>query len=292
MIKEIQAKTLLQHVKQPDPWFGLRYNLNIYRGCQHHCIYCDSRSACYQIDDFDRDVLVKVNAPDLLDQELAHKRIKGTIGTGSMNDCYMPLEGELGMTRKVLQVIAKHGFGVHIITKSSLVARDSDLLQQIGRVYATVSFTITTADDDLGKKIEPCAARVSERLAAMRVLADGGVTTGVTLMPVLPFINDTPENIIAILEKAKAGGAKYVIPAFGVTLRDRQRDYFYAQLDQLYPGMSDRFRRIYRERYSCDVPRSHELYRVFHEGCQRLGLLDHLEPYSPPAKPSQPGLGL
>lgn len=292
MIIDIQAKTLIQHVKQPDTWFGLRYSLNIYRGCQHHCIYCDSRSLCYQIEAFDRDVLVKVNAPELLDRELGHKRIKGTIGTGSMNDCYLPLENELGMTRRVLEVIAKHGFGVHIITKSNLVARDIDLLQRIGRTYAAVSFTITTAEDSLGRKLEPCAPAVSERLAAMKSLADAGIYTGVTLMPLLPYINDTPENVIAILEQAATAGAKYVIPAFGVTMRDRQREYLYTQLDRLFPGLTEKYKRRYGERYSYDVPGSGELYQVFHEHCQRLGMRDHMGQYIPPAKPFQPGLGI
>jgi DNA repair photolyase len=287
MIHEIQAKTLLQHVKKPDSWFGLHYGLNIYRGCQHHCIYCDSRSECYQIEAFDRDVLVKVNAPDLLDRELAHKRIKGVIGTGSMNDAYMPLEAELGMTRRVLQVIAQHGFGVHIITKSCLVERDIDLLLLIKRFYTAVSFTITTADDDLGKILEPGASLVSERLRAMKALSRAGIRTGVTLMPVLPFIEDQPENIIAILEKAAACGASYVIPAFGVTLRDRQREYFYNQLDRHFPGLSERYHQAYGNRYSCDVPNSTQLYRVFADHCRNLGLLDHLDVYVPAPEPVQ-----
>ena len=289
MIVEVQAKSLLQNMKQPDPWFGLRYNLNIYRGCEHHCIYCDSRSACYQIEAFDRDILVKVNAPDLLNRELAHKRIKGIIGTGSMSDCYMPLEARLGLTRQVLKIIADHGFGVHIITKSNLVSRDIDLLQQISKVYATVSFTITTSSDELGKQLEPGAPLVSERLQAMRSLSDAGIQTGVTLMPILPEINDSSENILTILELAHAAGAKYVLPAFGVTMRDRQREYLYSRLDALFPGLSKRYQQMFGDRYSCQVPKSNQLYHHFHERIRKLGMEDHIQPYTQPSKPYQPG---
>lgn len=291
MIKEIQAKTLLSPVKQPDTWFGLRFGMNIYRGCQHHCIYCDSRSECYQIDDFDRDVLVKVNAPELLERELAHKRIKGTIGTGSMNDPYMPLEASLGMTRQILQVIKKFIFPVHIITKSDLVARDADLLADISRTYASVSFTITCADDALCRQIEPGASPTSARLRAMRTLADAGVQTGVTLMPVLPFITDNEENIRAIVEKAAQAGASYIIPAFGVTLRDRQREYYYQQLDRLFPGLSERYRRTYGGRYSADPANSGRLWEVFQDACRRTQLPDRIPVYQP-AGPVQAELGI
>src|SRR5512137_2350561 len=158
MIKEIQAKTLLGRVKGPDDWFGLYYNMNLYRGCQHQCIYCDSRSECYQIENFNQDVLIKANAIELLRRELAGKRFIGTIGTGSMNDPYMPLEAGLRLTRGALEVIAEAGFPVHVITKSDLVLRDIDLLEEIGRKsYAAVTFTVTTADDPLSRKLEPGA---------------------------------------------------------------------------------------------------------------------------------------
>ena len=157
MIKEITAKTLLSSAKQPDPWFGIKYTMNLYRGCQHQCIYCDSRSECYQIEDFDHDVLVKANALDLLRDELPRKRVKGTVGTGSMNDPYMPLEAKLNLTGRALEIIADYRFPVHVITKSDLVVRDADILADIGRVYAAISFTITAADDDLSRRLEPGA---------------------------------------------------------------------------------------------------------------------------------------
>jgi DNA repair photolyase len=292
MIREIIAKTLLSYVKQPDPYFGLKYNLNLYRGCQHHCIYCDSRSKCYQIEAFDRDVLVKVNAPELLANELTHKRIKGTIGTGSMNDPYMPLESEIQLTRRVLKVISRFGFPVHIITKSDLIVRDVDILQEINKVYATISFTITTADDALGKKLEPGAPLVSKRLKAMKILSDAGIRTGVTLMPVLPFIEDNPDNIKSILEKAADAGAKYIIPAFSVTLRDRQRDYYYNQLDKIFPGLSLRYKTTFGNRYSYSTPGSNKLYDLFKTQCLKLGLMNGIIPYHPMVTPLQPQLGI
>src|SRR5512136_1944557 len=153
MIHEVTARTLLSSARQPDPWFGLKYTMNLYRGCQHQCIYCDSRSECYQIENFNQDVLVKVNAIELLQRELAGKRVIGTIGTGSMNDPYMPLEAEVQLTRHALEVIAGSGFPVHVITKSDLVLRDIDLLEEINRKsYAAVTFTVTTADDSLSRR--------------------------------------------------------------------------------------------------------------------------------------------
>src|SRR5512136_1280948 len=219
MIKEIQAKVLLSSAKQLDPWFGIKYTMNLYRGCPHQCIYCDSRSECYQIENF-ADVLVKVNAIELLKKELPRKRVKGTIGTGSMSDPYLPLEATRRLTAQALDVIAEHQFPIHVLTKSDLVLRDLDALRTISRIYATISFTITTADDELGKKIEPGAPLVSRRFAAMARLAGAGLLAGVLLMPVLPFLEDNAENITAIVTRAKECGATYILASFGMTLRD------------------------------------------------------------------------
>ncbi len=168
--------------------------MNLYRGCQHRCIYCDSRSECYQIEDFDGEVIVKVNAVDLLADQLPRKRIKGTIGTGSMNDPYMPIEKQYNLTGQALAVIAENRFPVHVLTKSDLVLRDIDTLTEISKTFAAVSFTITTADDQLGKKLEPGAPLVSRRFKPWPI-AQRGIHTGVLLMPLLPMIEDTPENV-------------------------------------------------------------------------------------------------
>jgi DNA repair photolyase len=278
-IKEIQAKVLLSHVRQPDTWFGLKYNMNLYRGCQHRCIYCDSRSECYRIENFDGEVLVKANAIELLREELARKRVKGTIGLGSMNDPYMPLEREVNLTGRALELIAQFGFTVHVMTKSDLILRDLDTLCEINERYATVSFTITTADDELGKKLEPGAPLVSARFRAMRAIADRGVQTGVSLMPVLPFIEDTEENIAAIVRKTHEHGGSYIIPSFGMTMRDRQRTYYYGRLDHLFPGLREKYERAYGDRYHCLVPNADRLEEVFYELCEQYSLAPRIIPY-------------
>jgi len=282
MIKEIQAKTLLARVKQPDDWFGLYYNMNLYRGCQHQCIYCDSRSECYQIEDFDHDVLVKANAVELLRRELAGKQVVGTIGTGSMNDPYMPLERETQLTRRALEAIAAAGFPVHVITKSDLVLRDLDLLEEIGRkTYAAVTFTVTSADDALSKRIEPGAPVSSRRLAALLALRQSGILSGVALMPVLPFIEDTEENIRLIVRQAQAAGAKYILPSFGMSLRDRQRRYYYARLDSLFPGLRPLYERAFGERYSAPARNARHLGEVFSGLCAELDIATRLPVFAP-----------
>jgi DNA repair photolyase len=292
MIEEVQARTLLSKVKQPDPWFGLTYNMNLYRGCQHQCIYCDSRSECYQIKDFTHDVLVKVNAPELLNKELSHKRTKGTIGTGSMNDPYMPLEAERRLTVRALEVIAHYGFPVHILTKSNLVLRDIDILKRISRVYAAVSFTITTADDDLGRKLEPGAAPVSERFKAMEALTSAGIYTGVLMMPVLPFLEDSEENIRSIVSRAASYGAQYILPCFGVTLRGRQREYFLTRVDSLSPGMRAKYESTFGQRYLCESPNTAYLKHLFVELCAKYAIDILIQQYRPVPIASQLSLDL
>lgn len=284
MIHEIQAKTLLAHISQPDPWFGMRYNMNIYRGCEHQCIYCDSRSECYGIEDF-RDVLVKVNALELLARELPRKRQKGLIGTGSMSDPYTPAEARYNLTGRAMEMIAEMGFPVHIITKSDLILRDLETLVEINRVRANVSFTITTADDDLAAKLEPGAPSPSRRLAALEHLVARGIHAGVTLMPVLPFIEDTEDNVREIITRAAGAGARYVLAATGMTLRDRQRTYYYEALDRLFPGLRGRYERAYGGRYHAAPPNARQLEATVAELVARYGLETAVSPYeaAPPA---------
>jgi DNA repair photolyase len=265
MIKEIHAKTILNPVKQPDTWFGLKYNMNLYRGCQHRCIYCDSRSLCYGIDGFDTEVLVKVNAVDLLREALPRKRVIGTIGTGSMNDPYMPVEKHFNLAGRALEVIAENHFPVHVITKSDLVLKDIDTLVEINKVYAAVSFTVTAADNELCKLVEPLSPRSSQRFAAMRKLADQGICTGAVLMPVLPFIEDNEKNLTAIVEKAVGSGASYIIPSLGMTLRDRQRSYYYDKLDEHFPGLRKQYVKAFGGNYFASANQAKHLYRCLEE---------------------------
>jgi DNA repair photolyase len=268
-------------VKGPDDWFGLYYNMNLYRGCQHQCIYCDSRSECYRIEDFEHDVLIKANAIELLRRELTGKRVVGTIGTGSVNDPYMPLEAEVRLTGRPLEAIAEYGFPVHVITKSDLVLRDIDLLEEIGhKSYAAVTFTVTTAEDALSKRLEPGAPVSSRRLNALQTLSQRGILTGVAMMPVLPFIEDTEENIRAIVRMAHAAGAKYILPAFGLTLRDQQRDYYYTKLDRLFPGMRPRYEQAFGERYSAAAHNARHLGQFFAEMCHEIGTATKMPPFA------------
>jgi DNA repair photolyase len=280
VIKEISAKTILNSVKQPDPYFGLKYNMNLYRGCQHQCIYCDSRSECYQIENF-ADIHVKVNAIDLLRDVLPRKRLRGTIGFGSMNDTYMPIERQYKLTRRALEVIVVHQFPVHIITKSDLILRDIDLLSEIKRVYAAVSFTITSADDELAKKLEPGAPPSSARFAAMRRLAEAGIHTGVTMMPILPFIEDTVDNITQLIETAHQAGAVYILPWFGMSLRAGSRDYYYDKLDQLFPGVKQKYIQRFGGRYECNSPNWRKLDEVYQRLVYKYGIATRMPVFTP-----------
>jgi len=280
MVTEISAKTILNHVKQPDPWFGLKYNMNLYRGCQHQCIYCDSRSECYHLGDL-ADIRVKVNALELLEDTLPRKRVRGTIGFGSMNDLYMPTEKEYRLTRGALEIILSNNFPVHILTKSDLVLRDLDVLSEISKVYAAVSFTITTADDDLASAVEPGAPLPSARYQAMRELADAGILTGVTMMPILPFLEDDPDNIRQIVRKAAENGATYIIPAFGMTLRPGSRDYYFQKLDLLFPGVKEKYIKAFGDNYQCNVPNWSKLNDIFQEEMDKVGLTPTIPVFKP-----------
>jgi DNA repair photolyase len=283
---EIRAKTMLASVREPDGIFGMRYNMNLYRGCQHQCIYCDSRSQCYGIENF-HDIQVKINALELLEDELPRKRTKGTVGTGSMNDPYMPVEKHYNLTGRSLALFARFGFGVHINTKSDLILRDADLLVDLSRTHASVCFSITTADDELGRKVEPAAAPVSARYRAMEQLAKRGVLVGVSMMPILPFLEDNPENITAIVQRAAECGAQFVIPWFGMSMRDRQRAYYYEQLDRLFPELREKYERAYGERYECPARGARQLASLFEALRERYHLSDRVPYYRPAENPGQ-----
>ncbi len=284
--RDIEAKTVLIPCKRPDTWFGTHYTLNLYRGCQHQCVYCDTRSECYGIEAFDSEVLVKANALELLASELPRKRRRGVVGLGSMNDPYMPLEATRRLTRGALELLARFRFPLHLITKGTLVTRDVDLLQEIGRVFAAVSLSITTPDDALAAKLEPKAPPSSERFAALATLRRAGIPAGVTLMPVLPFLEDDPEAIRTLVERAAQAGASWIIPAFGVTLRDRQRATLYRHLDALFPGLSARYRASFRDAYFAPARGMHALEVVFQEACRTHGIPTRFPGWQP-SEPEQ-----
>lgn len=272
-MESIPAKTIIGRAKSPSDWFGAQYNMNLYRGCSHGCIYCDSRSECYGDKTFDR-IKVKENALRILRDELRRKVKTGVIATGAMSDPYNPLEEELKLTRSALELVNAYGFGVAITTKAPLVVRDADVLCDIKEHSPVlIKLTITTAEDDLCKKVEPCVAPSSERFAAIEALAKKGICCGVLMMPILPFINDSEENIVAITERAAASGASFVFPALGMTLRAGNREYYYEKLGEAFPGVREQYIKRYGEQYNCPSPKAKKLWETFAAQCKRLGLL-------------------
>lgn len=274
----IPAKSILQGLGstiqtgyQALTWFGMDYNMNLYKGCSHGCIYCDSRSSCYQVQDFDI-VRGKENEISLLHQELKRKRKKGTIGIGAMSDTYNPHEREQKITRQALELIALYGFGIGIDTKSDLILRDIDLLKQISKHYPSIiKVTITCADDALSKIIEPYVSPSSKRFQVLQRLHEEGIYAGVLLMPILPFINDTEDNIRNIVKLAHLHHAKFIYgyEGFGVTLRDNQRDYFYYMLDQYFPGKRELYDKYFHNTYSCVSPHARMLKKIFQQECEK-----------------------
>ena len=245
--------------------------MNIYRGCSHGCIYCDSRSLCYQIKHDFEDIEVKRDAVKILEAQLIRKRKKCMIGTGSMCDPYIPLEEELKITRQCLEVIERHGFGLSILTKSSRILRDIDLLKAINdRTKCVVSTTLTTYDEDLCRILEPNVTTTAGRLGVLEAMRDAGIPTVVWLCPTLPFINDTEENLIGLLDycvKAKVHGI--LCFNFGTTMRDGSRDYFYKKLDEFFPGMKQKYIRAYGSSYECQSPNNASLMKIFREECKK-----------------------
>ena len=249
--------------------------MNIYRGCSHGCIYCDSRSRCYQFTHPFEDIEVKRNAPELLERALKSKRRKCMIGTGSMSDPYMHCEEELRLTRKCLEIILKNGFGAAVQTKSDRILRDLDLLDEINRsAKCVVQMTLTTYDDDLCRILEPNVCSTRRRIEVLETMREKGIPTVVWLTPILPFINDTEENITAILNECVRVGVKGVIDfGMGLTLREGDREYYYAALDRHFPGMKERYMERYGNAYELPSPDAKKLTGIFRKLCREHGIL-------------------
>ena len=251
------------------------YGMNIYRGCTHGCIYCDSRSACYRFTHPFEDIEVKRNAPALLEAALRAKRKKCMIGTGSMSDPYMHCEEQLCLTRQCLEIIHRYSFGAAIQTKSDRVLRDIDLLEAIHqRARCVVQMTLTTADEDLCRIVEPNVCTTRRRVEALLALRDRGIPTVVWLSPILPFINDTEENIRAILDTCIRADVKAIVCfGMGVTLREGDREYFYAALDRHFPGLKKRYAAAYGNAYEVPSPNADRLMALFKETCREHHIL-------------------
>ncbi|MCR1848527.1 radical SAM protein [Paeniclostridium sordellii] len=276
----IPTKTIVSSYKENPNWFGINYNMNIYKGCCHGCIYCDSRSNCYQIIDFDR-VRIKENSIEIIKKDLVSKRKKGVVGTGAMSDPYNPFEKKYLLTRQALKLVDEYKFGIAIATKSDLIVRDIDILKSIQKHSPTlIKITITTFDDELCKKVEPNVSTTSDRFKTLKKLSDNNIYCGVLLMPILPFINDTEENIKNIIKRAYECGAKFVFTyGLGVTLRANQREYYLEQLRKIFPNemLDKKYVKTYGEQYENSSLNSEYLWKLFKKECDRYSLLYNMK---------------
>jgi DNA repair photolyase len=264
----VEAKSLLHNS-------GGLLGMNVYRGCTHGCIYCDSRSRCYGFTHPFEDIDVKQNAPALLEAALRSRRKPCVIGTGSMSDPYMPCEAELGLTRRCLEIIGQYGFGAAIQTKSDRILRDLDLLEAIHQnAKCAVQMTLTTWDPALCRIVEPGVCNTQRRLEVLAALRDRGIPTFVWLAPILPFLNDTAENVSAILEACAGVGVRGIVCfGMGMTLREGDREYYYAALDRHFPGLKERYIRTYGNAYELASPNAPRLLALLRESCERTGML-------------------
>lgn len=254
---------------------SLHFGMNIYRGCSRGCIYCDTRSRCYQFTHPFEDIEVKKNAPELLEKALKSKKKKCMIGTGAMSDPYMHIEEELGLTRKCLEIICENEFGLAIQTKSDRILRDIDLLDEINRkAKCVVQITLTTYDDDLCAILEPNVCNTKRRIEVLAKMQERGIPTIVWLTPILPFLNDTEENITAILNECARVGVKGVIDfGMGLTLREGDREYYYAALDKHFPGLKERYIKTYGNAYELPSPKAPELMALFKKICKENNMM-------------------
>lgn len=262
------------HYKEVTGLLSATNGMNIYRGCTHGCIYCDSRSLCYNMKHDFEDIEVKINAPELLEDALRRKRKKCMIGTGSMSDSYIQLESKLLHTRKCLEIIDRYGFGLSIQTKSNRILRDLELLKSIhNKAKCVVQITLTTYDEQLCPILEPRVSTTRERFEVLKILRDNGLPTVVWLDPILPYLNDTEENLRGILDyciEAKVYGI--ICFGMGLTLREGSREYFYAKLDQHFPGLSGKYHQKYGFSYELKSDEDDRLMEIFHRTCQAHGI--------------------
>lgn len=251
------------------------FGMNIYRGCSHGCIYCDARSTCYQMKHDFEDIEVKINAPELLEDALRRKRSRTMIGTGAMSDPYMHCEEKLGLTRKCLEIIYRYGFVIVLHTKSDRVLRDIDLLEKINsKTKCVVQFTLTTFDESLCKLIEPNVCTTKARFSALEALRDRGIPTVVWISPILPFINDTEENLRGLLDYCFRAQVKGIVCfGMGVTLREGDREYFYKNLDRHFPGIKQKYIKRYGNAYECGSDNNSYLMNIFHSECKAHGVM-------------------
>lgn len=273
LIAKVRKNTM--HKVQAKKLLSPENGMNIYRGCSHGCIYCDSRSLCYKMEHAFEDIEVKENAPQLLEERLKKKRKKCMIGTGSMSDPYLPMEKYLKLTRRCLEIIERYGYGLCVQTKSDLILRDLDLLKSINeKSKCVVQMTLTTADKYLCKKIEPNVSPTLKRIEALKTFAKNDIPTIVWISPILPFINDNEYNIRALMKACVEANVKGIVCfGMGVTLREGSREHFYKHLDRLFPGMKNKYINYFGESYELLSPQNDKLMAIIKEECEENGIM-------------------
>lgn len=277
IMEVLKTRTIMTKADQGNRWFGIDYQMNLYKGCPFGCIYCYSRCETYHINKFDK-VKIKENALEILEEELKSKKQKGVISFGKLSDPYNPEEEKLELTRKALELAWKYGFGVSIDTKSDLILRDIDILKKISeRSSVIVKISITTYDDELARKIEPNVISSTRRFEVVEELRKNGIYTGVLMMPVLPFLTDNEENILNMISKSSSVGAKFLYTKMGMTLKTNQKDYFYHALDILYPGLKEDYQTVYGTKYVCNTLQYRHLMELFLKRCSEAHLLTDMD---------------
>lgn len=263
------------HYKQYKTILSPQNGMNLYRGCTHGCIYCDSRSVCYQMDHDFEDIEIKENSDKILEEQLKKKRYKGMISTGSMCDPYIPLEKQLRITRRSLEIIEKYGFGVTVLTKSASILSDLDILKRINeKARAVIQMTLTTADEELCKIVEPYVSSTRQRVEALHTFHQNDIPTVVWMTPFLPFINDTEDNLMKLLNYCLEANVKGII-FFGIslTLREGDREYFYQKLDEHFPGVKEKYIKTYGNKYEILSKENERLSKIFHDFCEEHHIL-------------------
>lgn len=273
----VKTRTIMTKSKEGNRWFGIDYHMNLYKGCPMGCIYCDSRCEAYHIEQFDK-VKVKENALEILEEELRSKGLKGVVSFGTLSDPYNPLEEKLCLTRNALKLILKYGFGVSIDTKSDLILRDIDILKEIAKKNSVIiKISITTYDDELARKIEPNVISSTRRFEVLAELRKNDIYAGVLMTPVLPFLTDTEENVLNMISKSKASGAKFLYTKMNMTLKTNQRDYYYNALDILYPGLKDDYIAVYGTRHICNTLQFRHLMELYLKRCSEAHILTDMD---------------
>ncbi len=276
-IEYIPAKTIVTKGKTSQYYLPFDYIMNIYRGCNHGCIYCYARSEFYEKSGNFDNVRVKENALQKIRDDLKRIYKKGIVLTAGASDPYNIHEKEMKLTRNALELINAYEFGACILTKSNMVLRDKDILLDIKNNFpVSVNFTITCSDDELCKKVEPYTSLSSERFKAIEDLSKSGIITGVMMDPMMPFLTDTDENVIEMVKKAKHYGATYIYMSTGVTMADIQRKYFYEKAEEISPGIAEKYKQRYSNRYSCISPKSKKLWDLFLKSCEKEGIVHNM----------------